>query len=279
MCTTTIRAFDTSGNTQYLNITFRVPLSPDVIPQTVYVPAGTFLMGSNNGRPDEAPQRTVELSPYEIGVYEVTNAQFAVFANETGHLTTAEREMASYLGSEGDFISGVSWKNPTGSNDSIKGKEDHPVVHVSFHDTVEYCKWLSGRTGRRFRLPTEAEWERAARGSDGRKYPWGDTADPGRANYRANGGGKTPAGSYKKGKSEIGCYDMAGNVREWCADWYSMRPEIVQKDPKGPSDGSYRVVRGGSFLSGADMLRASARSDVDPEQTADDLGFRVAVTP
>jgi len=276
-CVTTIRAFDTSGNVQYLNITFRVPLPPEAIPETVYVPAGTFLTGSNAGRPDESPQRTVELSPYEIGVYEVTNAQFAIFVREVGYLTTAEREMGSYLSSVGDFVNGVSWKCPSGPDDSIEGKETHPVVHISFYDAVEYCEWLSGRSGRIFRLPTEAEWERAARGKNGRKYPWGDVIDPGKANYTTGNGQTTPTGSYKKGKSKIGCYDMAGNVREWCADWYAMRPEVIYKDPKGPLVGSYRVVKGGSWLSNADMLRASARSDVDPEQTADDLGFRVAV--
>ena len=276
-CTTVIRAFDTSGNVQYLNITFRVPLSPDVIPETVYVPAGVFLMGSNTGRPDEAPQRTVELSSYEISIHEVTNAQFAAFVRETGYLTTAEREMGSYLSSARDFVQDVSWEHPSGSEDNTAGKEEHPVVHVSFYDAVEYCKWLSGRTGRAFHLPSESEWEKAARGKDGRKYPWGGAIDPGKANYTTGSGQTTPTGSYKKGKSRIGCYDMAGNVREWCADWYAMRPEVVYKDPKGPIAGNYKVVKGGSWLSNADMLRASARSDVDPEQTADDLGFRVAV--
>ena len=209
----------------------------------------------------------------------MTNAQFAAFVNETDYLTTAEREMGSYLSSAGGFLHGVSWKHPRGPDDSITGKEDHPVVHVSFYDAVEYCNWLSKRTGRSFRLPTESEWERAARGRDGRKYPWGDTIDPGKANYKTGGGRTTPIGSYKNGKSKIGCYDMAGNVREWCADWYSMRPEAIDKDPKGPQDGSYRVVKGGSWLSDADMLKASIRSDVDPEQTADDLGFRIAVSP
>jgi len=274
-----VRAFDTSGNVQYLNITFRVPLLPAMIPETVYVPARSFLMGSNTGRPDEAPQRTVELSAYEMGIYEVTNAQFATFVNETGHLTTAEREMGSYLSKPGDFFPGASWNHPHGPEDSVVGKEDHPVVHVSFYDAVEYCKWLSRRSGRSFRLPTEAEWERAARGKDGRKYPWGDAIDPGRANYKTGGKWLTPTGAYEKGKSKIGCYDMAGNAREWCADWYAMRPEVVYKDPKGPGDGSYRVVKGGSWFSDANMLRTSARSDVDQEQTADDLGFRVAVSP
>ena len=276
-CATVIRAFDASGNIQRLNIAFRVPLPSEAIPETVYVPAGAFLMGSNAGRPDESPQRTVELSSYEIGVYEVTNAQFAAFVNETGYLSAAEREMGSYLSGAGDFVAGVSWKRPAGPEDSVQGKEDHPVVHVSFRDAVEYCKWLSGRSGRAFRLPTEAEWERAARSKDGRKYPWGGEIDPGKANYTTGSGRITPTGSYKKGRSKIGCYDMAGNVREWCADWYAMRPEIIYENPRGPSEGSYRVVKGGSWLSNADMLRASARSDVDPEQTADDLGFRVAV--
>lgn len=277
--TVIVRAFDVSGNVEYLNITFRVPLLSEVIPETIYVPAGSFLMGSNSGRPDEAPQRTVELSAYEIGACEVTNAQFAAFVRETGYLTTAEREMGSYVNSASGFLHGVSWKHPHGSDDSIAGKESYPVVHVSFYDAVEYCNWLSKRTGRNFRLPTEAEWERAARGKDGRIYPWGNAIDPGKANYKTGGGRTTPGGSYRKGKSKIGCYDMAGNVREWCADWYAMRPEVVHKDPKGSLEGNYRVVKGGSWLSDADMLRASARSDVDPEQTADDLGFRVATSP
>jgi len=204
---------------------------------------------------------------------------FAAFVRETGYLTTAEREMGSYLSSAGDFVDDVSWKHPHGPGSSIEGKENHPVVHISFYDAVEYCKWLSGRTGRHFRLPTEAEWERAARGENGREYPWGNRIDPSKANYKTGSGQTTPVGSYKKGKSKIGCYDMAGNVREWCADWYSMKPEIVDKDPKGPSEGDYKVVKGGSFLSDANLLRAAARGDADPGQTADDLGFRVAVPP
>lgn len=277
--TVVIRAFDTSGNVRRLDITFRVPLSPEFIPETVYVPAGKFLMGSNAGRDDEKPQRTVELSAYEIGKYEVTNAQFAAFVNQTGYITTAEREMGSYMSRIGDFVDGASWIHPYGPGSGIERKDDHPVVHISFYDAIEYCKWLSGRMGRFSRLPTEAEWERAGRGENGRKYPWGNEIDPGKANYRRGPGQTTPVHS-ESSKSKIGCYHMAGNVREWCADWYTMKPEVAEKDPTGPQEETgYKVVKGGSFLSDANLLRAPVRMDVEPEQTADDLGFRVAVSP
>jgi len=160
-----------------------------------------------------------------------------------------------------------------------EGKENHPVVGVSWRDAEAFCTWLSGRLaeeGGTVRLPTEAEWEFAARGPEGRAYPWGDdqpTAD--HANFGRTVGDTTPVGSYPKGATPGGGHDLAGNVWEWCGDWYGPYAEAHEQDPGGPIKGEFHVLRGGSFRNIAGFLRAADRGNYHPGYVNVDVGFRV----
>ncbi|MFH0801630.1 MAG: SUMF1/EgtB/PvdO family nonheme iron enzyme [bacterium] len=230
--------------------------------ELIMIPAGEFIMGSNDYE-DEKPPHRVYLSAYYIGKYEVTNEQFAKFINATGYNARG------------------SWKNYYNS-----GTADHPVVCVSWNDAQAYCKWAS------LRLPTEAEWEKAARGTDGRKYPWGDEWDEGRCNWFQGpqlpgivsiyqGRGPLSVGSFSSGSSPYGCLDMAGNVWEWCADWYGEKyySQSLSSDPQGPSSGSYRVLRGGSWGDdGTINLRCANRLRNRLDNWSGNNGFRVART-
>ena len=223
----------------------------------IYIPPGEFIMGSleGEGDSDEHPQHRVYLDGYFIGKYEVTVAQFRKFCEETGYKMPEQ----------------PSWN-----------KDKHPVVNVTWEDAVEYCKWAG------LRLPTEAEWEKAARGTDGRKYPWGNhepyyngryyaNYDPG--NYSEDGYKYTaPVGSYPHGASPYGCMDMAGNVWEWCYDWYDedYYRNSPYRNPKGPSSGTSRVCRGGSWNCSAKSVRCASRSRGSPSYGWGFLGFRPA---
>jgi formylglycine-generating enzyme required for sulfatase activity len=224
------------------------------------VPAGNFLMGSDkakdrNARDDELPQHTVFLSEYYIGKHEVTNAQWAAFAEATGR-----------------------------AFDKPSGKADHPVVNVSWEETDAFCKWASQQTGQTVQLPTEAQWEKAARGADGRIYPWGDVFDKSKANTAdARKGNTTPVGSFSpQGDSSYKVTNMAGNVWEWCADWfdekaYQGRDTNLVQNPVGPTSGIHRVLRGGSFIFDPDGARCAYRYRLRPDLRYDDVGFRVVV--
>lgn len=194
------------------------------------VPAGGFLMGSpeGEGHSDEYPQHTVHLDVYYIGRYPVTNAEYARFLSQTGRVTP-------------DGSGSYEWVGGT----PPRGKGQHPVVIVSWHDAAAYCRWPG------LFLPTEAEWEKAARGTDGRRYPRGDQDPTDRlCNFNDNVGGTTPVGTYSpQGNSPYGCGDMASNVLEWCADryakgYYAQSPD---ENPTRPSSGKQRVFRGGSW--------------------------------
>ena len=225
----------------------------------VYVPAGDFLMGSpdGEGKNDEHPQHTVYLDAFWIDRYEVTNGQYRQCV-ETGRC---------------DAPTSCDWGEPTYGD---AGKGDHPVVCVSWHEAEAYCGWAGAR------LPTEAEWEKAARGTDGRRYPWGDQWDGERCNTRsADRGGSTPVGSYSPGgDSPYGCADMAGNVFEWVADWYdddyySRSPD---SNPPGADSGDYPVVRGGSWYSDRHRARSANRTGFYPVSPNFINGFRCGVS-
>ena len=161
--------------------------------------------------------------------------------------------------------------------DVASGKSDHPVVLANWHDTEAYCEW-AGR-----RLPTEAEWEKAARGTDGRVYPWGNER-PTRehCNFYHDVGATTPVGKYSpQGDSPYGAADMAGNVFEWVADWYDKDYYAVspKDNPQGPAAGEYRVVRGGSWIANDDGVRAAGRHDRTPDGRNVRYGFRCARSP
>jgi formylglycine-generating enzyme required for sulfatase activity len=226
----------------------------------VLVPAGPFTMGNNDGSDDEKPPHEVELDAFYIDKYEVTTSRYGKFFQATG------REKPKY------------WTNAVPVSQG-----DRPVVGVTWDDAKAYCE----KYGKR--LPTEAEWEKAARGTDGRKYPWGNSApDSSRANFdRYASSWKTdlyskrlkPVGNYEAGESPYGAYDMAGNVWEWVEDWYDENyyQNSPRENPEGPASGEYRVIRGGSWLNGSRYLRAAYRSSLHwPSGWYDGIGFRCA---
>ncbi len=226
----------------------------------VKIPAGEFQMGSDKERDEyaddnEFPQHTVRLSEYGIARYPVTVAQFKAFMQDTGYSTDEDWEKYNRY-------------------------ENHPVVNVSWHDAVAYCEWLTDKLCRQIRLPTEAEWEKAARGTDGRIYPWGDEADPDKANYGDTGILTTSAvGCFPGGKSPYGVSDMSGNVWEWCQDWYDEYASGAVTDPTGPHSGSYRVNRGGSWDDHARYCRSADRIRGSPDNRDGYLGFRLVLPP
>ncbi len=223
-----------------------------------------FMMGSDDsGEDDEKPAHPVTLSPYRIGRYPVTNEDYSLYVQEVGKRPPRSWE-------EGELP---------------EGQLRHPVVGVSYRDAEAYCTWLTRQLNQKgfagtARLPTEAEWEFAARGREGREYPWRD-GEPNeeRANYGGNVGCTTPVDGYPEGATPEGVYDLAGNVWEWCRDWYASGYKADSNetlhDPEGPGTGTSRVVRGGSFgvISGA--LRGAFRNDLDPEGQGYRVGFRV----
>jgi formylglycine-generating enzyme required for sulfatase activity len=229
----------------------------------VRIPAGEFTMGreSDDASPDESPVRTVSLDEFYIDRNEVTNAQYKAFADAVGRLYP---------------------NNPNWDNDYFLGKPDHPVVNLTYEQANAYCTWAAKR------LPTEAEWEKAARGADARLYPWGNEWDENRANLWGDDNGPdrfrrtAPVGTFPEGASPYGVLDMAGNVWEWCVDWfdkdyYSRAPK---RNPPGPEEVSkWRVVRGGSFSSPrrpSGDVTTSNRSKNNPNQQIHHLGCRCA---
>jgi formylglycine-generating enzyme required for sulfatase activity len=231
-----------------------VVTTPSVVSgEMIKIPAGAFTMGANKGDDDEKPEHQVNLPEFQIDKYEVTNALFEAFATATGYKTEAEKRSESR-----------SWRTYFAPD-----KANHPVVKVTWSDAQAYCEW----TGKR--LPTEAEWEKAARGADGRLYPWGNEYDPGKFNGKASGiRGTTSVGSYPAGVSAFRVFDMAGNVWEWTADWYKAYPgNAVKSQFYGEK---FRVTRGGGWFDEQAQARASNRSSADPMARNDDLGFRCA---
>ena len=235
--------------------------------EMVYVPAGEFLMGSEEAEAysDESPEHTVYLDAYWIYKHEVTNEQYAAFLNEMGNQTKVS---VTWLDASSTYTniheSGGEWT-------ADSGYEDHPVVQVTWYGAQAYCEWAGGG------LPTEAQWEKAARGEDGQTYPWGE-ASPNcdLAQYGDCSGGTKPVGSYPNGASMYGALDMAGNVWEWVADWYDADyyENSPSQNPTGPASGTYRVLRGGSWLNNGGFLRASLRVRNYPGNSSSIIGFR-----
>jgi formylglycine-generating enzyme required for sulfatase activity len=217
------------------------------------IPGGPFTMGSDKGDPEDAPARQVDLPVFEMDKFEVTNADFATFVEETGYVTFAEQKGFR------------SWRDEWGP-----GEDNHPVVMVAWDDATAYCQWLGKR------LPTEAEWEKAARGEDGRTFPWGEVWDPAKANVKEAGlRGTTAVGSFGAGASPYGVEDIIGNVWEWTADWYQPYPGNATPDDSYGE--RYRVTRGGGWFELEPQATTFNRNAADPQKTAnDDLGFRCA---
>jgi formylglycine-generating enzyme len=307
---------------------------------TVWIPEGTFLMGTNDKEsfPNERPAHLVQVRGFWMDEHDVTNSEFSKFVEATGYVTTAERKIdweelkkeippgtpkpddsalaagalvftpttgpvpLNDLSAWWRWVHGANWRHPEGPESSIQGRENHPVVQVSWHDAVAYVHWAGKR------LPTEAEWEFAARGGlESKRYVWGDEFKPG-GKYMANTWqglfpvtntsedgfvGTSPVCSFPP--NGYGLYDMAGNVWQWCSDWYRVDTNIeaasknVCRDPRGPTE-SYdpgdpyapkRVVKGGSFLcnpSYCESYRPSARRGTPPDTGSSHTGFRCVIS-
>ncbi|HEY3683738.1 MAG TPA: formylglycine-generating enzyme family protein [Streptosporangiaceae bacterium] len=296
---------------------FAVPVRDpaEVVRRMVRVDGGAFRMGAADpdSFPDdgEGPVRTVTLRPYYIDAACVTNAQFATFAKATGYVTDAERigwsfVFAGMVGAAAradvlpgsvpgapwwSAVRGATWRTPEGAGSTVGDRQNHPVVHVSHADAGAYAAWAGKR------LPTEAEWEMAARGGlDQARFPWGDELTP-KGRHRCNiwqgtfptrntaedgFAGTAPVKAFTP--NAYGLYNTSGNVWEWCADWFSTtwhaepRPE-TRHDPAGPPDGTARVIRGGSYMchyTYCNRYRAAARTSNTPDSSTGHMGFRCA---
>ena len=269
-------------------------ISSDIPADTTLIPAGEFTMGTPagaDGFPDEQPERRVYVGGFVLDRLEVTNRAYAAFTRATGHRTPAHSNPAVTL-----------WKN----DHPLPGIEDHPVVNVSWDDAAAFCRWAGKR------LPTEAEWEKAARGTDGRRYPWGNEWDLSRANSASYWAGRTiefqsgadwdafwiqgegarlarehgingevltmPVGSFPQGASPYGILDLAGNASEWVADWFDPNYYLQAPltNPPGPERGAIKAMRGGSWLKPAASLRTSDRDWGTIDSRPSGTGFRCA---
>jgi formylglycine-generating enzyme required for sulfatase activity len=255
------------------------------------IPGGTFTMGSpayEANRYTDETQHTVQLTGFAIMKYEVTVAEFKRFIDETGYQTDADKRTGDYgsyiwTGSEWQKRDGVNWKCGVGGYPRPQTEYNHPVIHVSWNDANAYAQWLSQKTGKKWRLPTEAEWEYAARGgvethgSASQLYSGGDNIDA-VAWYSGNSGNTThPVG--QKQPNGYGLYDMTGNVWEWCADWYSETYNSVYTNPQGASMGSFRVNRGGSWNRSPGYCRVAYRFINIPDYRRNYIGFRLCLVP
>jgi formylglycine-generating enzyme len=240
-------------------MTEAIPLDADAPasftePQMARIPEGSFLMGSETGQDNERPVHRVWIDAFELAACQVTNAEYGIFLAATRNHPP------------------LHWGEPDFSH------PEQSVVGTSWFDAIAYCEWLSHVASRRFRLPTEAEWERAARGGAEQKlYPWGDEAPDSLPNYATRWRtGPEPVAHAEK--NAYGLCDIGANVHEWCADWfdagyYAVSPE---RNPQGPASGTRRASRGGSWRHYTKVSRCAARSSIPPEFQYADYGFRVA---
>lgn len=224
----------------------------------ITIPAGSFIRGTTSGGFDEQPQRTIFLDAFSIDRYEVTNHQYQQFILATGHRKSGPP--SRYAKSIG----------------KMRGM-NQPVVYVSWDDATEYCRWKGKR------LPTEAEWEKAMRGTDGRLWPWGDKEQPNGANWaRVQDGHEVSGrvGSFQTDKSPYGVMDGAGNVMEWVADWYNeiYYKESPDQNPQSPEHGTYRVLRGGGYTTTGADIRITSRNKMMPDFRDETIGFRCAIS-
>jgi sulfatase modifying factor 1 len=223
-------------------------------PEMRSIPAGWFSMGCDVGRDDEKPAHSVWVDAFDLASRQTTNTEYVI------------------------FLSATRQPLPPTMADGALSDPEQPVVAVSWHDAVAYCVWLSGASGKRYRLPSEAEWERAARGGiEGELYPWGDFSTEQVPDY---------ATRWKRGPERVGLYppngyglyNMGDNVHEWCSDWYSPSHYAVSqaRNPQGPGGGIRKASRGGSWRHHIKVTRTAARSSIPPEFKYADYGFRIA---
>lgn len=258
----------------------------DLLPDLALIPAGEFQMGSDEGDEDERPAHRVHVDEFHMAVHPVTHAEYARFVNETGYRAPAVYELPLVVTAGGPererTFRMASQTYIWIDTEPPAARLDQPVTLVRYDDALAYCSWLAHATGRGFRLPSEAEWEKAARGGvDGRRYPWGERLDRNMANFLSDPAAKslqgtTPCGAYPA--NEYGLLDMAGNVWEWVHDWYDPQYySVPDRSLMGPREGHLRVLRGGSWLvADVRMLSCSHRHKVPPDTYSYGIGFRVA---
>ncbi|BCA54361.1 conserved exported protein of unknown function [Nitrospira sp. KM1] len=257
---TTFTPFEESAeNAESPHVTLDPPQEENPITEEmITVPAGPFVRGTTNGGFDEQPQRTIYLDTFSIDRYEVTNYQYQQFVTATGHRKAGPP--SRYAKSIGRM---------RGTN--------QPAVYVSWDDASEYCQWKGKR------LPTEAEWEKAMRGVDGRLWPWGNHELQNGANWARVQDGydvSAPVGTFGSDKSPYGVMDGAGNVMEWVADWYqeSYYKDASERNPSSPEYGTYRVLRGGAYTTAGMDVRITSRSKMMQDFRDETIGFRCALS-
>jgi formylglycine-generating enzyme required for sulfatase activity len=259
-------------------------MADDPLPHMVRIPSGEFVMGADDGDDDEKPAHAVHVDEFYIGVFPITNNEYLHFVRDAGYEPPGIRHVPMMVPAEreGEFrelATPFVWHEGR----PPAGRDNHPVTLVRFDDAAEYCAWLSARTGQTFRLPTEAEWEKAARGRSAptTRYPWGDEIDPSRANFLID-----PSAKHSRSTSAVGQYppnsyqvhDVVGNVWEWVTDWYGADyyAKTRYQNPAGPDAGRLRIIRGGSWVNDdVAMLRVSHRHKVPPDTYAYSIGFRI----
>jgi formylglycine-generating enzyme required for sulfatase activity len=262
-------------------------MAADLLPDLVLIPGGEFLMGSEEADEDEKPVHRVHVDDFFVGLQPVTNAEYARFVRDAAYRAPAIYEVplvASVGGRERERMFrqlGAPYVWQDGGPPTERA--DHPVTLVRYEDATAYCVWLATQMGKPFRLPTEAEWEKAARGGlESKRYPWGDRLDRNMANFLVDPAmkasqGTVPVRSYPANPS--GLFDMAGNVWEWVSDWYDSRyySAAGAPNPTGPPIGQLRILRGGSWIvADVRMLSCSHRHKVPPDTYSYSIGFRVA---
>jgi sulfatase modifying factor 1 len=274
-----INAQGPGGYRRHAHATMTSATSPDL----ARIPPGDFLMGAGDGEDDERPVHRVFVSEFFIGRFPVTQDEYARFIRATGHPAPAIGDLPLVaLGARDALFRELAAPYVWDNDRPPPGYGSHPVVLVRYDDALAYCRWLSEAIGRLVRLPTEGEWEKAARaGTDGLRYPWGNDIDASRGSFLTDRSLKRQRGTRLTGTyppNAYGLYDMSGNVWEWTADWYASDYYGLgeMRDPRGPESGSMRIVRGGSWVNDdVSMLRCAYRHKVPPDTYAYSVGFRI----